>query len=142
MIWAMDLDDFSGAACGQGPYPLMHAIKNECDKAGGSSYVPPTRAPTPSPPQGQATTQAPSQTQSPGEHHEIQHTDDFHCGGKTDGFYAHPSCCEFYYLCASGVAYRVQCATNLVFNANSHFCDTTDKYTCPLRHCLSSSSSQ
>nr|KAG5709851.1 hypothetical protein BaRGS_032675 [Batillaria attramentaria] len=29
MVWALDLDDFSGNMCGQGPYPLMHAINAE-----------------------------------------------------------------------------------------------------------------
>ena len=27
MFWALDLDDFSGSQCGQGPYPLVNAVK-------------------------------------------------------------------------------------------------------------------
>lgn len=27
MIWSIDMDDFSGKACGQGSYPLVHAVK-------------------------------------------------------------------------------------------------------------------
>ena len=28
-LWSIDLDDFLGEQCKQGPYPLMAAIKNE-----------------------------------------------------------------------------------------------------------------
>lgn len=29
MVWALDLDDFTGKGCGKGPYPLLHAINDE-----------------------------------------------------------------------------------------------------------------
>lgn len=33
MAWALDLDDFKGHFCGQGPYPLANAVKDECLKS-------------------------------------------------------------------------------------------------------------
>ena len=30
MVWAIDLDDFSGSFCNDGPYPLLNAIQDEC----------------------------------------------------------------------------------------------------------------
>ena len=27
MVWALDLDDYAGHYCGEGPYPLMNTIK-------------------------------------------------------------------------------------------------------------------
>ncbi|KAH0618850.1 hypothetical protein JD844_018348 [Phrynosoma platyrhinos] len=32
MIWALDLDDFSGSFCNEGKYPLLGAVKKELDK--------------------------------------------------------------------------------------------------------------
>lgn len=32
MNWALDLDDFTGTLCGQGPYPLWSAVNNACQK--------------------------------------------------------------------------------------------------------------
>lgn len=29
MVWALDLDDFTGKGCGKGPFPLLHAINDE-----------------------------------------------------------------------------------------------------------------
>ena len=31
MWWAMDLDDYSGLACGRGKYPLISGVKNMLD---------------------------------------------------------------------------------------------------------------
>lgn len=28
MVWAIDLDDFTGTFCGEGKYPLMNALKS------------------------------------------------------------------------------------------------------------------
>jgi chitinase len=36
MVWALDLDDFSGS-CGEGKYPLLNAIKDELDTTSGTN---------------------------------------------------------------------------------------------------------
>lgn len=38
MFWALDLDDFSGSQCGQGPYPLIQAVRKYL-----GGYTPPPR---------------------------------------------------------------------------------------------------
>ena len=42
MFWTLDLDDFSGSQCGQGPYPLMNAVKKHL-----AGSAPPTQGPLP-----------------------------------------------------------------------------------------------
>ncbi|XP_078500822.1 chitotriosidase-1-like [Lissotriton helveticus] len=32
MVWALDLDDFTGTICGQGKYPLLQALKTELNR--------------------------------------------------------------------------------------------------------------
>ena len=39
MIWSLDLDDFTGAFCGEGPYPLIRTVNNVLK--GGVPTIPP-----------------------------------------------------------------------------------------------------
>ncbi len=50
MVWSLDLDDFSGDYCNQGPYPLINAMKRVTDEQTDIPAVTPTPAPaTPKP---------------------------------------------------------------------------------------------
>ena len=59
MFWAYDLDDFDGKFCGQGPYPLMNAVKAALE-----SDVTPTFPPQPTQPP-KPPTEAPVVTDGP-----------------------------------------------------------------------------
>lgn len=62
MFWDLPLDDFSGAFCGEGKYPLISAVAKEL----GDYNPPPPPTPRPIPPTTQApVTEAPPKTETP-----------------------------------------------------------------------------
>jgi len=70
MVWAIDLDDFKGAFCGAGPYPLMKELKKAIETpttttTAGPTTTTTTMAPT-TPPPGVSTTLGPSTTTGTG----------------------------------------------------------------------------
>ncbi|XP_041364780.1 acidic mammalian chitinase-like [Gigantopelta aegis] len=128
MIWTMDLDDFKGTSCGNGPYPLLHAIEHECDSMWGSVF---TRPPTQNPghhhtTQANYATPGPASTQYPGIHQDST----FSCLDKTDGFYPSKDSCTEYYICVSKSSFNMKCAPGLVFNPNNKICDWPRNYKC------------
>lgn len=55
--------------------------------------------------------------------HVLIQTNQFTCTGRASGFYANPSDCSEYYICAAGLSFSVQCANRLHFNAKTKYCD-------------------
>ncbi|KAK7483790.1 hypothetical protein BaRGS_00025006 [Batillaria attramentaria] len=126
MVWAVPLDDFTGNHCGQGPFPLMNAINDECRHNTGILHTPsPEMSTTPAPVTSSSvgTTvygqTAPTTTKK----HTLEHSQDMDCTRNPDGFYPSPTTCREYIICVAGAAYTVDCAHGLVYNANTdaHF---------------------
>ncbi|XP_035244645.1 acidic mammalian chitinase-like [Anguilla anguilla] len=116
MVWSLDLDDFSGTFCGQGPYPLISTLKSglgtgQSCSAPAKPLPPVTQAPAqPQPP----ATQSPNAPPQPGSGF---------CAGKANGLYPDPSNKNHFYECSQGQTYQQHCATGLVFDASCSCCN-------------------
>lgn len=114
-VWALDLDDFNGAFCGQGKHPLMSHLRTLVN--GG---VPPTPVTTTTKP-GDTTTTRPSGTTTTRTTTTPAPGADF-CKGLSDGIYAHPTDKTKFYECAQGRTYLKDCAAGTVFDNSCKCC--------------------
>ncbi|XP_066559336.1 acidic mammalian chitinase [Amia ocellicauda] len=119
-VWALDLDDFAGQFCGEGPYPLISHLRSllNSDLPTLPSTPPPppsTDDTTPSPPTPPTTTTTTTTTTAkPGSGF---------CAGKPDGTYANPTDPNAFYQCSRGQTFEMRCGTGLVFNDRCKCCD-------------------
>ncbi|XP_025100314.1 chitotriosidase-1-like isoform X1 [Pomacea canaliculata] len=118
MVWAPDLDDFSGTSCQEGTYPLMNAVIKELNSPSYENCPSPTNLPvftTPYPTPQLHTTQPPwhvdtthppyipletwvppyttnpPHTPSPSSGHGLSEIYDFSCMNLHNGFYPNPN---------------------------------------------------
>ncbi|KAL3875562.1 hypothetical protein ACJMK2_033503 [Sinanodonta woodiana] len=158
MVWALDLDDFSGI-CGEGKYPLMSAILDELnvpvnvpEHTTHASTQPTTQIPQQSTSTTQRTTQIPQQSTSTTQrttqtpqlttlapvvtttqgHQSIVPVDsgEFDCTKRPDGYYPSPVSCIEYYICTMGKGYRSRCRPGLLFNPDKMYCDFDENVHC------------
>ncbi|XP_071105821.1 chitinase-3-like protein 1 [Haliotis cracherodii] len=143
MVWAVDLDDFSGADCGQGPYPLLHAIVDELATPDRTNCVGP--GPHIDFHHGPATTQRPAiTTRKPNTPPQVVVTNqppitngpiyttsvtDF-CYGLISDFYPSPHSCSAYFICVNGIAHPFTCLAGLRFNPKGKYCDRAANVPC------------
>ncbi|XP_061195477.1 mucin-2-like [Saccostrea echinata] len=62
--------------------------------------------------------------------HHIGLTNRFDCTGKVTGFYADPNSCSNYFICAGSQSLEVSCASGLLFNDVTKFCDLPSNVNC------------
>ncbi|XP_069489150.1 acidic mammalian chitinase-like [Ambystoma mexicanum] len=109
MVWAIDLDDFRGTFCNEGPYPLISNLKQLLGLNTGECVPPPTTLPPPT------TTGSGGGDGGGG--------DGGFCTGKVDGVYADPENSNMFYECFGGRTFQKQCAAGLVFDASCSCCN-------------------
>ncbi|XP_062997962.1 chitotriosidase-1-like [Elgaria multicarinata webbii] len=108
MVWAIDLDDFKNAFCGQGAYPLLQAMKREL---GSTGLTPSFRPPIPA----ETSNSHPPQTVPP--------APNSFCLDKADGLYANLQDTTMFYSCANKLTFNMHCPARLTFNNQCKCCD-------------------
>ncbi|XP_077190703.1 chitotriosidase-1-like [Paroedura picta] len=108
MVWAMDLDDFTGSFCNQGAYPLLQTLKREL---GSKDQPPVSELPTQNEPL------KPEQSQP------VPPTANTFCLDKVDGIYANVQNPATFYHCSHSSTFIKDCPKNLIFNDKCKCCD-------------------
>ncbi|XP_019325892.1 PREDICTED: acidic mammalian chitinase-like [Aptenodytes forsteri] len=114
MVWALDLDDFTGTFCKEGKYPLITTLKNGLGLQNGDC-VPPTQ---PSPP----VSEAPCTTGGSGSGSGGSGVSDFGAG-KANGICADPTNKSIFYNRINGETFVRSCDDSLVFDTSCSCCN-------------------
>ncbi|XP_025061622.1 chitotriosidase-1 [Alligator sinensis] len=126
MIWALDLDDFSGSFCNQGAYPLLNTLK----KLGCGMAQPTAASTTARMAQSTAasTTARMARSTAASTSTNLKTTPQpvpasKFCLNKDDGIYPVPEENTKFYICANRATFRMSCPDGLVYNGTCKCCD-------------------
>jgi chitinase len=122
MIWSVDDDDFSGAFCGSGPYPLLKQMNLALTGSVPSASSPATTTTTTTTVPTTTTQYTGAPTEAPPTTTATNDPANF-CKSLASGLYADPADCTKYFNCANGVTHSQTCAATLYFNSDSNSCD-------------------
>uniref|UniRef100_A0A8D2BBP7 Acidic mammalian chitinase n=1 Tax=Sus scrofa TaxID=9823 RepID=A0A8D2BBP7_PIG len=119
MVWAIDLDDFTGTFCNQGKFPLINTLKD----ALGLNSTSCTASAQPSEPSSGtgsgSTTGSGSGSSSSGS----SSGGSGYCAGKADGLYPVANNRNAFWHCQNGITYEQYCQTGLVFDTSCQCCN-------------------
>ncbi|XP_073474009.1 acidic mammalian chitinase-like, partial [Aquarana catesbeiana] len=123
MVWAIDLDDFTGTFCNQGKYPLISTLNQALgiQASGGtppsSPIAPITAAPATQQPSGG------SSGGSSGSSSGSSSGGSGFCAGKASGLYPVAGNKNAFWHCLNGVTYQQNCQAGLIFDPSCECCN-------------------
>ncbi|KAF6074198.1 chitinase acidic [Phyllostomus discolor] len=116
MIWAIDLDDFTGTFCNEGRFPLTTTLKEALGLQSGSCTVPlPQPITTATPPSSSSGSGSGSGGGSPG--------GTGFCADKANGLYPVEGNRNAFWHCLNGITYLQNCQAGLVFDTSCNCCN-------------------
>uniref|UniRef100_A0A4W2G3H1 Acidic mammalian chitinase n=1 Tax=Bos indicus x Bos taurus TaxID=30522 RepID=A0A4W2G3H1_BOBOX len=113
MVWAIDLDDFTGTFCNQGKFPLINTLKDALGlKSAPCNASTQSSEPNSSPGNESGSGNKSSSSEGRG-----------YCAGKADGLYPVADNRNAFWNCVNGITYKQNCLTGLVFDTSCHCCN-------------------
>ncbi|XP_037354546.1 acidic mammalian chitinase isoform X1 [Talpa occidentalis] len=123
MVWAIDLDDFTGSFCNQGRYPLISTLKNALGLQSASCKAPSQPIdPVPDTPSSGSGSGG-SGSSSGGSSSGGSAGGSGFCAGKSNGLYPDPTNKNAFYNCLNGQTYSQHCQAGLVFDPSCSCCN-------------------
>ncbi|XP_057595590.1 acidic mammalian chitinase isoform X2 [Hippopotamus amphibius kiboko] len=117
MVWAIDLDDFTGSFCNQGKFPLINTLKDALGlKSESCTTSPQPREPNSS--TGSGSGSGSGSSSSGGSSGESGY-----CADKADGLYPVADNRNAFWHCANGITYQQSCQAGLVFDTSCQCCN-------------------
>ncbi|KAM9690659.1 acidic mammalian chitinase [Dama dama] len=113
MVWAIDLDDFTGTFCNQGKFPLINTLKDALGLKSATCSAP-TQTSEPSSNPGNESGSGNESSSSEGRGY---------CADKADGLYPVANNRNAFWNCANGITYEQNCPPGLVFDTSCHCCN-------------------
>ncbi|XP_024108846.2 acidic mammalian chitinase isoform X1 [Pongo abelii] len=119
MVWAIDLDDFTGTFCNQGKFPLISTLKKALSLQSASCTAPAQPIePITAAPSGSRSSSGNGSSGSGG-----SSGGSGFCAGKANGLYPVANNRNAFWHCLNGVTYQQNCQAGLVFDTSCDCCN-------------------
>ncbi|XP_044307249.1 acidic mammalian chitinase-like [Varanus komodoensis] len=123
MVWAIDLDDFTGTFCNQGKYPLINSLKNALGLQSASCTAPAQPNPPITAAPSSGSDSGSGSSGSSGSSGGSSGSGSGFCAGKASGLYPVAGNKNAFWHCLNGETYEQHCQAGLVFDPSCSCCN-------------------